>query len=134
MGQVTWRGCGVSFSEIFKCHLDVVLDTPFWVALMEQELDQMASRGFFPSQPSCDSVKHSVLNSDRVWATSPVVPVCFSCIYTKYSFSGNGYAKGRTEKSQLPVQLEGVAHSFSPHFSEARGSVFILSSISHPNA
>jgi len=44
--------------EIFKSHLDTVLGNQLYVPLLEQGvLDQMTSRGPFPPQPFCDSVK-----------------------------------------------------------------------------
>lgn len=49
------RGCEVSSSEIFKRHLDVFPSNFLQLALLEQQLDQMASRGYCHPQPFCDS-------------------------------------------------------------------------------
>ena len=50
------RGCRGSSSKISKSHLDMGLGTLIWMALLEQGLNYVASRGLFPPQPSCDLV------------------------------------------------------------------------------
>lgn len=73
------KGCcpeklwGVSSLDISQSHLDVALGTLFWASLLEQRLDEMTSRGPFPLQPSCDSVKLVGLLSKQGFKIEPPV-------------------------------------------------------------
>ena len=54
LAQTTQRGCGISSLEIFRSRLDMVLGSLLWVALLEQELDQVD-----PDSPA--SLSHPVI-------------------------------------------------------------------------
>ena len=54
------RGCGVSPLEAFQSRLDMALGTLFWVSLKEQGLGQVASRGPFSFQLSCEQRDNSL--------------------------------------------------------------------------
>lgn len=45
LARVAQRGCGVSSSEIFNSHLDVVLGERLQETVLEKELDEKTSRG-----------------------------------------------------------------------------------------
>lgn len=52
--------------EMFKNYIETVVGKQLWVSLLEQRVgpDSLTSRGPFPPQPSCDSVKMVMHTTD----------------------------------------------------------------------